>query len=154
MKKPKLMTQLQLAELLGVSRQTVSAWKREGQDMSDLDALRARAAAVVAKATGAEGYIQARTRKTRAEADRAETLAARERGELIDASTLTFEFEAIGRLFRYGVTKLENDLPPQLAGRPASEIKKVLSHVFREVLTELSHSPAHRHIQQLIDSAP
>jgi len=134
-------TQEQLAELLGVSRQTISTWKRQGADLSDLDALRARAAAVMAKQTGAEGYHDARTRKTRAEADRAETLAARERGELVEVAGIAAQGEGTGRAIRRLHDRLVNDLPPMLAGRTAGEIAKVLKSEFRLALEKLADSP-------------
>jgi phage terminase Nu1 subunit (DNA packaging protein) len=134
-------TQEQLAELLGVSRQTVSTWKRQGADLSDLDALRARAAAVLVKQAGSEGYHDARTRKTRAEADRAETLAARERGELVEVAGIAAQGEGTGRAFRQLHDRLVNDLPPMLAGRTAGEIAKVLKTEFRLALEKLADSP-------------
>jgi transcriptional regulator with XRE-family HTH domain len=140
-------TQEQLAELLGVSRQTISTWKRQGADLSDLDALRARAAAVVAKETATEGYAEARTRKTRAEADRAETLAARERGELVLASGIMAEGEAAGRAFQNGLNRLEGDLPGRLAGRTAGEIQKILRTSFRELLNELADCPSDKYFK-------
>lgn len=40
------MTQQQIADEVGVSRQTVSTWKRDGVDLSDIEALKRRAATI------------------------------------------------------------------------------------------------------------
>lgn len=144
-------TQSQLAELLGVSRQTVSAWKRQGADLDDLDELRARAAAVMTKETGAEDYHEARTRKTRAEADRAETLAARERGDLIPHAAVDGMFQAWGLTVRQAFDKLANNLPPVIAGRSAGEVHKLLKREFRDALQAIADTPPFRAIEEIIN---
>jgi hypothetical protein len=101
----------------------------------------------VAKETATEGYAEARTRKTRAEADRAETLAARERGELVLASGIMAEGEAAGRAFQNGLNRLEGDLPGRLAGRTAGEIQKILRTSFRELLNELADRPSDKYLK-------
>jgi hypothetical protein len=161
---PKLkLTQQQVADAAGITTKTLRAWRADGLDISDVDAVIARARSMDARITtvddggdqGLREQIQrAELRRKLASADRLEMEAEKVRGTLIDATTLAGDFERVGRLFRQAHDKLENDLPPMLAGRPAAEIQKILHRIFREMLTELSHGDAHRHIQELIDSAP
>jgi hypothetical protein len=161
---PKLrLTQQHVADAAGITTKTLRAWRADGLDISDVDAVIARAKSMDARiGTVDDGGDQslreqiqrAELRRKLASADRLEMEAERIRGNLIDATTLNADFEVVGRMFRQAHDKLENDLPPMIAGRPAGEIKKVLHRVFREMLEELSHGDAHRHIQDLIDSAP
>ena len=146
--------QTKLAALLGVSRQTISTWKREGQDLSDIEALKARAAGVLAKQSGAEGYHDARTRKLRAEANRAETLAAREAGELTPVRDVFGHGAALGLAFRQAMEKLTHDLPPILAGRSASEIFDLLKREHRSLLEKLRDTEPARYIENLKLSKP
>ena len=144
-------TQTQLADILGVSRQTVSAWKRQGANLDDLDELRARAAATLTKQTGAEGYAQARTRKTIAQADRAETLAARERGDLIPHAAVDGMFQSWGLVVRQAFDKLAGNLPPVIAGRSAGEVHGLLKREFRDALNAIADSPPFRGIEEIIN---
>jgi hypothetical protein len=141
----------------------VREWQGKGFPLDDIAALR-RELDTLQRPPGEEDgteagslreqILRAELRRKIASADRLEMEAEKTRGTLIPAATLGADFEMIGRLFRQAHDKAENDLPPMLAGRPAGEIKKILHRVFREMLTELSHASPHRHIQQLIDSAP
>jgi DNA-binding transcriptional MerR regulator len=157
------MTQQQVADVAGITTKTLRAWRADGLDISNVGAVIARARSMAARIVTAadegdaslrEQIQKAELRRKLAQADRLEMEAEKVRGTLIDATTLNADFEMIGRMFRQAHDKAENDLPPMLAGRPAGEIKKILHRVFREMLEELSHGDAHRHIQDLINSAP
>ena len=141
------MTQKAIAEALGVSLRTVKNWKAEGIDLGDMKALKARAAAMRSTAAGNEDYQAARLRKLRAEADRQETLAKREAGELVLAAGIMAEGEATGRAFQVGMNRLEGDLPGRLAGRTAGEIQKMLRAAFRELLNELVDRPSEKYLK-------
>lgn len=143
------MTQAQLANLVGVSRQTIADWKRAGVDMSDLPALQARAAAAKARQAATPELAAARLRKIRAEADRQELAAARERGTLTPAAEVYGHGEALGLAVRAALERLTADLPPMLAGRPAAEISAVLRREHRALLEKLSHTSPARYLQQL-----
>ena len=139
---PRPPTQAALAADLGVSLRTLQNWKREGIDITDRKALQARAAASKGKLESSEDYSAARLRKLRAEADRQETLAKRESGELVEASGIFAQGAAIGRAVKNGLSRLEGDLPGRLAGRNAGEIQKMLRAAFRELLNELADCPS------------
>lgn len=146
-----------------VTQKAVREWQGKGFPLDDVKALRLQLE-TLQRPPGEEDsadagslreqILKAELRRKLASADRLEMEAERVRGTLIDSTTLNADFEMIGRMFRQAHDKLENDLPPMLAGRTAPEVKKILHRVFREMLTELSHGDAHRHIQKLIDSAP
>jgi phage terminase Nu1 subunit (DNA packaging protein) len=144
---PRPPTQAALAADLGVSLRTLQNWKREGIDLTDRKALEARAAASKGTLEAGEDYSAARLRKLRAEADRQETLAKREAGELVLASGIMAEGEAAGRAFQNGLSRLEGDLPGRLAGRTAGEIKKIIHTSFREFLNELADRPSEKYLK-------
>lgn len=134
-------TQAELAAELGVSRRTIANWKADGIDLDDIEALRLRAASIKSRAEANEDLAAAKLRKLRAEADRQETAAARERGELVEASGIRRQGEAIGRAMQAELARLEGNLPGMLAGRKAAEIARVLKAEFRAALTNLQHLP-------------
>jgi phage terminase Nu1 subunit (DNA packaging protein) len=144
---PRPPTQAALAADLGVSLRTLQNWKREGIDLTDRKALEARAAASKGKLEAGEDYSAARLRKLRAEADRQETLAKREAGELVLASGIHAEGAAIGRAVRNGLDRMEGDLPGRLAGRTAGEIRKILHATFRELLNEMADRPSDKFLK-------
>ena len=144
---PRPPTQAALAADLGVSLRTIQNWKREGVDLTDRKALQAHAAASKGKLEASEDYSAARLRKLRAEADRQETLAKREAGELVLASGIMAEGEATGRAFQNGMNRLEGELPGRLAGRTAGEIQKILHASFRELLNELADRPSDKFLK-------
>ncbi len=73
----------------------------------------------------------------RADADRAEMQARKERGELIEAASIINQGEAIGRVIRAHLDALANNLPPALAGRPAKEISRIIKAEFRRALNDM-----------------
>ena len=143
----KPMTQIQIARKFKVARQTVSLWKREGIDLTDMRALAARAATVKAREADSEDMQAAKLRKVRAEADRQEIAAQREAGGLVLAAGIAAEGEATGRAFRNGMNRLEGELPGRLAGRTAGEIKKIIHASFRELLNELADRPSDKFLK-------
>jgi hypothetical protein len=148
---PRPPTQAALAADLAVSLRTLQNWKREGIDLTDRKALEARAAASKGVLEASEDYSAARTRKTRAEADRAETLALRERGELIPHAAVDGMFQAWGLVVRQTFDKLAANLPPLIAGRSAGETHKLLKREFCDALTAIADSPPFRGIEETIN---
>jgi hypothetical protein len=144
MKKP---NQTELAKLLGVARQSISSWKREGVDLADIEALKARAAASKTRVADSEDMQAAKLRKVSAEADRQQIAAKREAGELVPAANIFAEGEAAGRAFQTALNRLEGDLPGRLAGRTAGEIKGILHTLLRELLQELADRPAEKYLK-------
>jgi transcriptional regulator with XRE-family HTH domain len=147
------MTQTLLAQTLGVSRQTVADWKRNGVDMNDMEALRAKADASKKRRETTPDIAAAKLRKTLAEADRQELAAARERGTLTPSAEVFGHGEALGLAVRAALERLAADLPPTLAGRPASEISAVLQREHRAVLQKLADTVPARYLQQLNKSS-
>jgi transcriptional regulator with XRE-family HTH domain len=143
------MTQSELVRHLGVSRQTLSEWKRNGMNMSDLPALEARAAAAKQRQATTPELAAAKLRKTLAEADRQELAAARERGTLTPAAEVAGHGEALGLAVRAALERLTADLPPMLAGRPAAEIAAVLQREHRAVLQKLADTVPARYLANL-----
>jgi phage terminase Nu1 subunit (DNA packaging protein) len=144
-------TQAALAADLGVSLRTLQNWKREGIDLTDRKALQARAAASKGKLESSEDYSAAKLRKLRAEADRAEILAARERGDLIPHAAVDGMFQAWGLTVRQAFEKLGANLPPVISGRAAGEVHKLLKREFRDALQAIADSPPFRGIEEIIN---
>jgi plasmid maintenance system antidote protein VapI len=135
----------QTAKRLGVHRSTLQAWQREGINLADEQALQERLAA--SRKPGGETFSEARRRKEVAAANRMETLAAREAGELVPATGIAEQGRAIGLSVRQALDRLAHDLPPQLAGRPAAEVGKILKRHFRETLDNLHHASPQKYFQ-------
>ena len=133
------------AKRLGVHRSTLQAWRKEGLDITSEAALQDRLAAArkspdESQDVDGETYQAARRRREIANANRAETIAARERGELVEAAGIWLQGEAIGRTFRFALDKLAHDLPPLIAGYDAAKIESILRKHHRELLENLSHA--------------
>ena len=146
---PRPPTQAALAADLGVSLRTLQNWKREGIDITNRKALQARAAASKGKLESSEDYSAARLRKLRAEADRQEIAAKKEAGELVFAAGIFAEGKAAGLAFRQALEKLTHDLPPLVAGRPASEVFEILKREHRSLLEKLRDTEPHRYLENL-----
>ena len=140
--KPKKPTIAAISKATSISRQSISAWIKDGLDLGNKRAVAARVAQARARETGREDYQQARLRKISAEADRQQIAAKKEAGELVFASGIMAQGEATGRAFQAGLNRLEGDLPGRLAGRNAGEIQKMLRAAFRELLNELADCPS------------
>jgi hypothetical protein len=145
--KPKKPTIAAIVREYGISRQSVSAWVKEGLDLADKGAVATRVAQARGRETGREDYQQARLRKISAEADRQQIAAKREAGELVLAANIFAEGEAAGRAFQNGLNRLEGDLPGRLAGHTAGHIKKLLHASFRELLNELADRPSDKFLK-------
>ncbi len=145
-------TLVSISARTGINRRTLNRWQKSGTDIHDPQALAERIAIMPLRVdstppepspasagdSNAESYSEARRRREIANANRAETIAARERGELIESARIQHDGDAIGRTVRRELEKLTNDMPPQLAGRNASEISTILRRAVREMLTRFS----------------
>jgi len=143
------MTQLELAQMLGVARQTVAGWKREGVDLTNLEDLRRRAAAIITRRSTTEDHSAAKLRKLTADADASEIRAKQMAGALVERAGLVAQAEGVGLATRQMQEKLANSLPPMLAGRSAAEIAKILQREFRAALQQLADTPPQRFIANL-----
>ena len=125
----------------GISRQSISAWVKDGLDLGNKRAVAARVAAARDRETGREDMQAAKLRKVRAEATRQEIAAKREAGLLVEAAGISAQAEGTGRAIRQMHDRLTSDLPPMLAGRNAGEIARILKTEFRLALQKLAESP-------------
>lgn len=89
-----------------------------------------------------EQILRAELRRKLASADRLEIDAKKVRGELIERAGLAAQAEAVGLATRRMMERLADDLPPQLSGRTAGEIKTILTKRFREALQSIADTPA------------
>ena len=139
--KPKKPTIAAISKATGISRQSISAWVKDGLDLGNKRAVAARVAAARDRETGREDMQAAKLRKVRAEATRQEIAAKREAGLLVEAAGISAQAEGTGRAIRQMHDRLTSDLPPMLAGRNAGEIARILKIEFRLALQKLADSP-------------
>ena len=139
--KPKKPTIAAISKATGISRQSISAWVKDGLDLGNKRAVAARVAAARDRETGREDMQAAKLRKVRAEATRQEIAAKREAGLLVEAAGISAQAEGTGRAIRQMHDRLTSDLPPMLAGRNAGEIARILKTEFRLALQKLADSP-------------
>ena len=132
------LTQQQMADLVGTSRESLRNWAKEGIDITDEAAVRARAAHVEKRVADSEDMAEVKLRKLRAEADLKEHELQVERGLFVSKDEVVTEGVRMGVTIKGVFLKLSSDMTPILAGRPAAEIKKALDKYAREKLTELS----------------
>ena len=138
---PKKPTIAAISKATGISRQSISAWVKDGLDLGNKRAVAARVAAARDRETGREDMQAAKLRKVRAEATRQEIAAKREAGLLVEAAGISAQAEGTGRAMRQMHDRLTSDLPPMLAGRNAGEIARILKTEFRLALQKLAESP-------------
>jgi transcriptional regulator with XRE-family HTH domain len=131
-------TQSQLAELAGVTTRTIREWEREGVDVYDLPSLMTRAAKIQEKKNESEDLAGVKLRKLKAEADLKEHELEVERGRYVSQESQRADGQKLGMVLQGMMLKMENDLTPIVAGRPAGEVKKAIGKYAREKLTELS----------------
>lgn len=149
--KPKKPTIAAISMATGISRQSISAWVKDGLDLGNKRAVAARVAQARARETGREDMQAAKLRKLKADADRSETTAARELGRLIPHAAVDGMFQSWGLVVRQAFDKLAVNLPPVIAGRSAGETHKLLTREFRDALTAIADSPPFRGIEEIIN---
>lgn len=132
----------ELAASVGVSPRTLSNWRIEGVDIQDSTALAKRAAIMHRRTEAGEDLAQAKLRKATADADRAETRAAFEKGQLVPVAGIRESGRAAGQAVRHAFEKLAAGLPPLVAGRSAAEVAQILRSEIRKALATLAESPA------------
>lgn len=127
-----------LARKHKVNRATLSNWRDQGLDLSDDQAIKIRVKGMRGATADSEDLQAAKLRKAIADATRAETQAAKEKGLLVEALGIRRQGEVVGRAIAAELERAEGDLPGQLGGRSSSEIAVMLSKRFREIRTNLS----------------
>ncbi len=149
----RIVSQSELAAIMGVSAMTIRAWERKGMPVvhkgargrpgqyNTADVIRWRAEQAALAATGdthAMDMEEARRRKTAAEAALVEMDLALRRGELV-------EVEVVGRLVaeeyatvRANIMAMSGEMAPDLEHRTALEIEELLSTKVTEILDALA----------------
>lgn len=125
----------------GVSRETLRAWKMQGVNMANPSEITARKEAMRDKPSSE--LAAARLAKIKAETERIAFAHEVEKGRFVDAVAVYQDGVRAGALVRESFERLENELPPQLAGRTAGEISAILKRTFRQTLTNLSKYQSH-----------
>ena len=131
-------TQAQLAELAGVTTRTIRDWEKEGVDVYDVPSLMMRAAKIQEKKNETEDLAGVKLRKLKAEADLKEHELEVERGRYVSQESQRADGQKLGLVLQGMFMKMDSDLTPILAGRPAGEVKKAIAKYAREKLVELS----------------
>ena len=131
-------TQDAMAKMAGVSVRSLQKWGKEGIDITDEAAVRARAALVDKRVAASEDMAEVKLRKLKAEADLKEHELEVERGLFVSQESQRADGQKLGLILQGMMLKMAGDLTPVLAGRPAGEVKKAIDKYAREKLTELS----------------
>ena len=132
------LTQQEMADLVGTSRESLRKWGKEGIDITDEAAVRARAALVDKRVAATEDLAGVKLRKLKAEADLKEHELEVERGRFVSQESQRADGQKLGLVLQGMLLKMAGDLTPVLAGRPAGEVKKAIDKYAREKLVELS----------------
>lgn len=132
------LTQQEMADLVGTSRESLRKWAKEGIDITDEAAVRARAAQVDKRTANHEDLAEVKLRKLKAEADLKEHELEVERGCYVSQESQRADGQKLGLVLQGMMLKMADDLTPILAGRPAGEVKKAIQKYAREKLVELS----------------
>jgi transposase-like protein len=137
--KPKTKTAKSLAELArqhGISRETLRGWRDSGLNVQDPAALAARIKTMPRNSTD-ETLAEAKRRRAVADADRAEILARRESGAVVDLATVEASFAALGHQMRAHLLALPLAAASELEGLPAKGIAAALRRHVLDILTIL-----------------
>ena len=129
-----------IARREGVSPTTVRRWRDElGVDVTDPAAVDAFRKGQVGENRQESGTLaEARRAKVLEETRLLRIRIEQEEGKLISVAEVEQAGVRIGTTVKAGLMRLENDLPPQLEGLSAGEMKKRLRQVLRNLLREFS----------------
>ena len=137
-----------LARAHGVSRETIRKLRTNGIDLSDgkavADGLACSKAASPAPAPpdGTETLLEAKRRRAVADANRAEVIARRESGEVIEVAAVEALMVEIGATMRSRLLGWRSDLVHELEGGTGQQIFAALDKRITELLTAIhTNSP-------------
>jgi phage terminase Nu1 subunit (DNA packaging protein) len=90
-------------------------------------------------ATGGTGesYSEARTRRMRADADRAELNSRQQAGELVSLAAIEDAMAELGHELKSRLIALPQELAVVLAGLPESKIHAILKSRINDILTQI-----------------
>ena len=132
------LSQAEMAKLVGTTMQSLRRWAKDGIDITDEAAVRARASLVDKRVADSEDMASVKLRKLKAEADLKEHELEVERGRYVSQESQRADGQKLGLVLQGMMLKMASDLTPVLAGRPAGEVKKAIDKYAREKLVELS----------------
>jgi transposase-like protein len=125
----------------GISRETLRVWKSEGLDLTDPSAIADRVSKMPGRDPDApaegETYSQARTRRMRADADRAELNARQQAGELVSLAEVEDAMAQLGFEMKARLLSLPQELAVVLAGLGEVKIHEILKSRIHEILTQI-----------------
>ena len=138
-----------LARDHGVSRETIRKLRTNGIGLGDdkavADAIacsRARSTPPAPSPADGESFAEARRRRAIADADRAEIIAKRESGSVIEVAAVEEIFNQLGAEMRSRLLSWIGTLPPQLEGLDAARIQRLLREKITDLLTSIhTNSP-------------
>jgi hypothetical protein len=126
----------ELAREHGISRETLRAWRDSGIDIHDPAALAARIASMTGRSTD-ETMAEAKRRRAIADANRAELIAAKEAGKLVELAAVHEVFSALGAEMKARLLAMRHTLVEDLTGRPPEVIARILDERIRELLASI-----------------
>ena len=140
----------QLARDHGTSRETIRKLRLDGIDLADDKAVADGLACSRAKSTSpapspadGESYSEAKRRRAVADADRAEIIARRESGAVIEVAAVEELMARLGAEMRSRLLSWIGTLPPMLEGLDACRIQSIMREKITEILTAIhENSPA------------
>jgi hypothetical protein len=133
----------------GVSRETIRKLRTNGTDLSDDKAItqglacsRAKSSAPAPTTDGGETFAEAKRRRAVADADRAQIIAKRESGSVIEVAAVEALMVEIGATMRSRLLGWRSDLVHELEGRTGQQIFAALDKRITELLTAIhTNSP-------------
>lgn len=148
------MTQAAIADLVGVSRQTLLNWRKQGIDISEenLPALIDRAAGIDERKDTSEEIKAARLRILKAQAQKLEFAMAAERGQYMHETEIRETAGALAGESRRHWDELENLLPVLLDGLTALQMAAAIRVHVRKVLTEICHHAERLEVAEFDDA--
>jgi hypothetical protein len=120
----------------GITDKTLQAWKAEGIDIYNDEAMAERAA----RKHGASGNAmsEARLKKLQAEARSATMKADQLAGKLIELQEVEHAFTRLGAITKSLLMRLQADLPPMLEGQSPSRMSQIIGESINSVLNQMS----------------
>jgi transcriptional regulator with XRE-family HTH domain len=136
------MTQQQIANEIGVSRQTLSKWKRDGMEttVANLDALRAKAGSGKEKTEIGRAIQEARLRKLLAEAAAKEHALQVERGNYVTIESQIRDGSLIGQTVKSLFLKIPAELPQIILGLDYPDAVTSCEDYVYQILADLHES--------------
>jgi hypothetical protein len=129
-------TNVEICKTHGITEKTLQAWKNEGIDVYNDEAMAERAA----RKHGASGNAmsEARLKKLQAEARSATMKADQLAGKLIELQEVEHAFTRLGAVAKSLLMRMQADLPPMLEGQSPSRMSQIIGEAIHKVLTQMS----------------